>query len=124
MKASKKQRLTDRLEMQELIEKYFKKTDKNLWSTWNDFILKDYLNPDYGFFLTATLHCPIETYLKSDRLEHRLYKIFLHRVYDRETFERNLEDNETIPVYNGLIENEEDLKFLLYKTGIVNKPIT
>tara|TARA_R110000851_G_scaffold314987_1_gene477235 strand:+ start:401 stop:733 length:333 start_codon:yes stop_codon:yes gene_type:complete len=109
--------------MQELIEKYFKKTNKNIWSTWNDFILKDYLNPEYGFYLTATLHCPIKTYLKSDRLEHRLYKIFLHRTYHIETFESNLEDNESELVYKGLIENKEDLKFLLYKTGIVNKPI-
>lgn len=110
--------------MQKLIEKYFKKTDKNLWSTWNDFILKDYLNPDYGFYTTATLHCPIETYLKSDRLEHRLYKVFIHRYYDIETFESSLKNNETILVYKGFIENEEDLKFILYKTGIVNKPIT
>jgi len=107
----------------DIIKKYFKKTDKNIWVTWNDYLLKDYLNPKYGFYLTATIHCPIESYLKSDRLEDRMYKIFLHRVYDRETFERNIEDNESTLVYLGLIENSEDLKFLLYKLGIVNEPI-
>lgn len=109
--------------MMNIIEKYFKKTDKNIWVTWNDYILKDYLNPEYGFYLTSTIHCPIENYLNSDRLEDRMYKIFLHRVYNRETFERDVEDNESMLVYRGLIESDEDLKFLLYKLGIVNRPI-
>lgn len=107
--------------LKNLIEERFRKTDKNLWVGWDDYVLRDYLNPEYGFFLTATLHCPIDVFLKSDNIEHRMYKIYLHRVYNKEAFESNLEDNETILVYRGLIENEEDLRFLLYKTGIVSK---
>lgn len=109
--------------MIDFIEKYFKKTEKNTWVTWNDYVLKDYLNPEYGFYLTATIHRPIDIFLNSHRLEDRMYKIFLHRVYNRETFIRNLEENESTLVYRGLIENETDLKFLLYKLGIVNEPI-
>ena len=109
--------------MKDLIEKYFKKTDKNLWVSWCDYVLKDYLNPEYGFYLTATIHCPIDSYLKSDTLEDRMYKIFLHRIYNRETFEMNVENNESMLVYKGLIEDDKDLEFLLYKLGIVNEPI-
>ena len=48
-----------------------------------------------------------------------MFKIILHRHYDYESFERNFEDGESYLVYKGLIENNEDLDFLLHKLGIL-----
>jgi hypothetical protein len=105
------------------IEKYFEKTSKNLWSTWNDYELKGPIKGEMEWYLTATIHCPIGTFLNSNRFEHKIYKIILHRRFDRSSFDRDIEDNSSTLVYQGLIENNEDLKFLLYKLGIVGKPI-
>jgi len=104
------------------LDKYnFKKTEKDLWVGWHDYLLTD-INAEYGFFLKATLHYPRKAWLESKGdIEHRMFKIILHRYYSYESFERTFEDGESYLVYKGLIENNEDLDFLLHKLGIVDK---
>lgn len=98
------------------LDKYnFKKTEKDLWIGWHDYLLSD-INPEYGYFLYATLHYPRKPYLESDNLE---CKIILHRYYQYSRVEQNLEEGESEMVYKGLIENNSDLEFILKKTGII-----
>ena len=104
------------------LDKYnFKKTEKDLWVGWHDYLLTD-INPEYGFFLKATLHYPRKAWLESKGdIEHRMFKIILHRYYSYERIEEFLKDRESEVVYKGLIENNEDLDFLLHKLGILDK---
>jgi hypothetical protein len=101
------------------LEKYgFEKTKKNQWIGWHDYLLKD-INSKYGYYLRATLHVPRDAYLNSDLLEHRMYKVMLHRYFLEGDIDRQVEEGEAIVVYVGLIESDEDLDFVLKKTGII-----
>ena len=103
------------------IKKYgFVKTEKDFWIGWHDYLLKG-INPKYGYYLYATLHYPRNAYLKSNDISFRMCKIILHRYYDYEYFENQFKEGESQIVYRGLIENDEDLEFLLVKLGIVAK---
>ena len=109
--------------MQKIIDKYFDKLDKNVWAVWDDFMFKGYVSGEYGYYLKATLHCPKGSFSKNDSIDVRAYKIIVHRYYDRLKVEDYLNTDDSRMVYYGLLENEEDLKFLLYKCGIVENPI-
>lgn len=96
----------------------FEKTEKNQWIGWYDYLLKD-INSQYGYYLRATLHVPRDAYLNSDRLEHRMYKVMLHRYFEEGNIDKQMDEGEAKLVYEGLIESDEDLDFILKKTGVI-----
>jgi len=102
----------------EALEKYgFKKTEKNRLVFWDDYLLED-VNTKYSYFLEATLSIPKKDW---GSLEYNFSKLILHRIYDYEAWIEDREYYDTQVVYEGLIENEEDLKFILNKTCITEE---
>lgn len=89
------------------ISQGFTKTLKNKWVYWNDYLLKD-VNPNYPYFLYATLHIPKKI---TGKIEYDVCKIILHRYYDLNFWNEESDYYDTKPVYEGLIESYEDLIF-------------
>lgn len=101
----------------DIIEKYgFKKIEKNRFIYWDDYLLEN-INPEYGYFLKATLSVPKKDY---GRLEYNFSTLILHRYYDYDSWVNENNYYETNKIYEGLIENENDLKFILTKTSVKN----
>lgn len=106
--------------MKEILEKHgFIKTEKNKLIYWDDYLLKD-INPEYGYFLYATLSIPKKDW---GRLDYNFSTLVLHRHYDYDRWVNEEEYYDINKIYEGLIENEEDLKFILTKTGIKDERI-
>jgi hypothetical protein len=103
--------------VENIIEQGFNKTLKNKWVFWNDYVLED-INPEYSYFLYATLHVPKK---ESKDIEYNFCKIILHRHYDLDFWNEESDYYDTKTVYEGLIESNEDLTFLLKKTGTKGK---
>lgn len=93
----------------------FIRQEKDCWIGFNDYLLDD-LNPEYPHFLRVTVHVSRWT---TGNIEQRCSKIIIHRSFDRLTVDYTLESGDSKVVYVGLLETEEDLKFILNKTGIL-----
>lgn len=99
------------------------KTSQNRFSGCSSYGLS-HINPKYGHFLYCSIHFPREAMLKSKRLENSFARIYLHRYNPfapgkmGEAFDREIKQGSTSLVYEGLIENEKDLDFLLKKLCI------
>ena len=97
------------LEIKDIESFGFKKSNKNSWIGYNDYFI-DSINPEYPYFLFATLHIP-----KRDDM----YKILVHRYYDEdEPINENDEYREPTTVYIGMIKDSIDLGFILKMTKI------
>lgn len=105
--------------MEDILNKYnFKKTEKDLSVFSKDYFLES-INGDYGYYLHATLSIPKKT--SNTDLEYNFSKLIIHRYKNyRERLDEYLADGESRVLYYGLIENEEDLKFILTKTGVIS----
>lgn len=110
--------------MKEILEKYnFVKTEKNKWVFWDDYLLSD-INSKYPYFLYCTIHIPRNKKLKEEtvNIEYDCTKIILHRHYNLEYWNEDDSNQgyyDTKLVYEGLLETEEDLLFLLNKLYIL-----
>lgn len=90
----------------------FKKSNKDSWIGYKDYFL-DSINPEYPYFLFATIHIPI----RDD-----MYKILVHRYYNEDE-PINEGDNYREPtcVYVGKIKNKSELSQLLKRLNIINE---
>jgi len=89
----------------------FKKSNKNSWCGYKDYFL-DSINPEYPYFLFATIHIPIGD---------DMYKILVHRYYN-ENEPIDFDDNYREPtvVYVGMLDDSIDLGYILKMTKIIN----
>jgi len=90
----------------------FRKTLKNQWVGYYDYLLED-LPGEYPYFLKATLHI--------DRFDNKYHKIYVHRFFD-ETCSRSIEGSlnygESECIYKGDIKNKSEFKKLLKQLQI------
>ena len=90
----------------------FKKSNKNSWIGYKDYFL-DSINPEYQYFLFATIHIPI----RDD-----MYKILVHRYYNEdEPIDEDDNYREPTCVYVGKIKNKSELNQLLKRLNIINE---
>ena len=90
----------------------FKKSNKNSWIGYKDYFL-DSINPEYPYFLFATIHIPI----RDD-----MYKILVHRYYNEdEPIDEDDNYREPTCVYVGKIKNKSELNQLLKRLNIINE---
>ena len=102
----------------EILENHgFKKTEKNKLIYWDDYLLDD-VNPELGYFLHATISYPKKDW---GRLEYNFSTIVLHRYYDYQQWSKDSDYYDTQKVFEGLIESEEDLLFILDRCAISPK---
>ena len=98
----------------------FTKSDNKVWAFYEDWFKSD-INPEYSYYLTASIHIPIQAYQK-DSLESKFCNIYVHRSTDIATlYYKDKRSDDYKLVYSGLIESSEDLKFILTKLGIIPK---
>ena len=89
----------------------FKKSNKNSWVGYKDYFL-DNINPEYPYFLFATIHVPI----RDD-----MYKILVHRYYSEdEPIDEDDNYKEPTVVYIGMLNDSIDLGFILKMTKIID----
>lgn len=101
------------------LQKYnFTKTDKNFWVFWNDYLLTD-INPEIGYYLKCTISIPKRIDKEKSNWDYDKCKIILHRSVSYSTIDINLENGDSIVVYDGYIHNDSDLEFLLDRLGII-----
>lgn len=99
----------------ETLEKYkFIKTEKNKDVYYEDYLAKE-INTKFPYFSHLTLHVPKKI---RNSIEFNNSKLILHRYYNLESWNKNKEHYDTKTIYEGLLENEEDLKFILNKTQV------
>ena len=104
----------------EILEKYgFKKTENNRGMYCDDYLLDD-INPEYGHFLYATISVPKKDW---GRLEYNFSTIVLHRYYNYEQWIEDGDYYDTQKVFEGNIDSEEDLLFVLDRCAISPKKI-
>ena len=102
------------------LEKFgFKKTEKNKWAFWNDYLL-DKINGEIGYFLNCTIHIPKYTKGEFD-YRYDCCRIVLHRNYNLEYWNEDNEYYDTEEVYYGIIDSDEFLELLLNKLCIISK---
>ncbi len=98
------------LEIKDIESFGFKKSNKNSWCGYKDYFL-DKINPEYPFFLHATIHVP----LRDD-----MYKILVHRYYDEnEPIDFDSNYREPTVVYIGMLDGLIDLEYVLKMTKII-----
>ena len=90
------------------------KRQKNRLIYWDDYLLED-INPKHDYFLEATLSVPKKDW---GSLEYNFSTLILHRCYHYDSWVNEDKYYDANKIYEGLIENENDLKFILTKTGI------
>lgn len=98
------------LDRQDIESFGFKKSNKNSWIGYKDYFL-DNINPEYPYFLFATIHVPI----RDD-----MYKILVHRYYNEdEPIDEDDNYREPTCVYVGRIKNKSELRKILLCTKIL-----
>ena len=95
------------LDKEDIINTGFKKTFKNWWVGYEDYVFCNFIKGEYGYYLSATLHI--------SRFD-KMHKILVHRHYDEtnpdvwDSREETLQQGDSKVVYEGKIPSINELQ--------------
>lgn len=99
---------------EDVLKKYgLIKTEKNTSVFRDDYLMN--INSKYDYFLQAILSVPKKDW---DNLEYNFSILTVHRVYNYEEWREKGDFYDFKVVYEGKIDTEEDLEFILTKTCV------
>ena len=94
-----------------------KKLDKRHLSIFNEDCLLEEINPEYGYYLHATIHIPIDSTNEEDSIEYKFSRVILHRYFSHKEFDAN--NNDSRQVFEGYIRSGQELENTLKQLGIL-----
>ena len=94
-----------------------KKLDKKYLSVFSEDYLLEEINPEYGYYLHATIHIPIDSVNEDDSIEYKFSRVILHRYFSHKAINDISDENRQ--VFEGYIRSGQELENTLKQLGIL-----